>query len=82
MFKVVLRFQATTGHENIGNADGGGIFELHSDVECIVLLQKTSVNDVNDVLLVVGPVFLRKLAGYFLKLFRKIIPIRDTVPLC
>ncbi|MDE7262072.1 MAG: hypothetical protein K2N78_08465 [Oscillospiraceae bacterium] len=81
VFKILVRLQPATGHENISNTDGGSIFELHSDVDCIVLPQETSVNDVDDILLVVGPVFLRKLAGDFLKLFREIFPIRDTVPL-
>ncbi len=82
MFKILVRLQPTAGHENVSNTDSGGIFELHSDVECIIFFQKTSVNDVDDVLLMVGPVFLCKLAGDFFKLFREIIPIRDTVPLC
>lgn len=82
MFKVIFRLQATAGHEGVGNADGGSVSELCSDVELIILLQKTAVNDAENVLLVVCPILRRKLAGDFFKLLGKIVPVRDTIPLC
>ena len=45
------------------DADGGGVSELRSDVELIILLQKAAVNDAEDVLLVIVPIFRRKLGG-------------------
>ena len=72
MLKVVFRLQAAAGHEGVGDADGGGVSELRSDVELIILLQKAAVNDVEDVLPVIVPIFRRKLGGDFFKLFRKV----------
>ena len=72
MLKVVFRLQATAGHEGIGDADGGGVSELRPDVELIILLQKTAVNDTKDVLLVVVPVFACKLGGDLFKLFSQV----------
>ena len=61
MCKVAFRIQTAPRHEGIGNADGGGASELRSDVKRIILRQKTSVNDVEDVLLVFLPIVRRKL---------------------
>ena len=36
--KVAFQFQATTGHQGVGDADGSGGLELHLDVIIIVLL--------------------------------------------
>ena len=72
MFKVVFRLQAAAGHEGVCDADGGGVSELRSDVELIILLQKAAVNDAEDVLLVIVPIFRRKLGGDLLKLFREV----------
>ena len=72
MFKVVFRLQAAAGHEGVGDADGGGISELRSDVELIILLQKAAVNDAEDVLPVIVPIFRRKLGGDLLKLFHEV----------
>ncbi|NBI10615.1 hypothetical protein D1641_11415 [Colidextribacter sp. OB.20] len=72
MFKVVFRLQAAAGHEGICDADGGGVSELRSDVELIILLQKAAVNDAEDVLLVIVPIFRRKLGGDLLKLFHEV----------
>ena len=40
MLKVIIRLQSAAGHECVGNADGGGVSELHSDIEIIILLKK------------------------------------------
>ena len=72
MLKVAFRLQATAGHEGIGDADSGGVSELRPDVEFIILLQKGAVNDAEDVLLVIVPVFACKLGGNLFKLFRKV----------
>ena len=74
MFKVVFRLQAAAGHEGVCDADGGGVSELRSDVELIILLQKAAVNDAEDVLLVIVPIFRRKLGGDLLKLFHEVAP--------
>ena len=63
MLEVVFRFQATAGHEGIGDADRGGAAERHFDVQFIILLQEGAVNDVEEVVLVVGPIFARQLRG-------------------
>ena len=73
MFKVVFRLQAAAGHEGVCDADGGGVSELRSDVELIILLQKAAVNDAEDVLLVIVPIFRRKLGGDPLKLFHEVV---------
>lgn len=72
MLKVVFRLHPTAGHEGIGDADGGGVSELRPDVELIILLQKTAVNDTKDVLLVVVPIFACKLGGDLFKLFSQV----------
>ena len=59
MLKVVFRLQATAGHKGKGDTDGGGVSELLSDVKRIILLQKTSVNDVEQIVLMVIPVVRR-----------------------
>ena len=72
MLKVVFRLHAAAGHKSVGDADGGSVSELRPDVELIILLQKTAVNDVEDVLPVFVPVFRRKLSGDLFKLIRKV----------
>ena len=79
MLKVVLRLQAAAGHQGIGDADGGGTSESHFDVEVIILLQKTPVNDAEKVSLIIVPVVLRKPGGDVLQLFRKPIFTGDTI---
>ena len=72
MLKVVFRLHAAAGHKSVGDADGGGVSELRPDVELIILLQKTAVNDVEDVLPVIVPVFPRELGSDLFKLSRKV----------
>ena len=40
MLKVFVGFQSAAGHEGVGDADGSGVSELHSDIEIIILLKK------------------------------------------
>ena len=40
MLKVIARLQSAAGHEGVGDADGSGVSELHSDIEIIILLKK------------------------------------------
>ncbi len=70
--KIVFRLQAAAGHERVCDADSGGTSELRPDVELIILLQKTAVNDVEDVLPVIVPVFPRELGSDLFKLSRKV----------
>lgn len=71
MGKIVLRFQPTPGHEDVSHADGGGTSELRSDAELIILPQETAVNDVEDVLLMLVPIFRRKLGRDLFQLLRQ-----------
>ncbi|MCI6249038.1 hypothetical protein MR730_09095 [bacterium] len=64
MAEILLRLQPAAGHEGVGDANGGGGFELDFDVVLIVLLQKGTVNDRENVLPVFRPVFLRQLGGH------------------
>ncbi|WP_295757878.1 MULTISPECIES: hypothetical protein [Clostridia] len=77
MLEVGFRFQAAAGQQGIGDADGGGIAERRTDVKFIILLQEGAVNDVEDVILVVGPVFVRQLCGDLLQLLREAVCAGD-----
>ena len=59
MLEILLRIQPTSGHQGVGDADGGGRLELDFDVEIIVLLQERTVNDVAEVLLMLVPILTR-----------------------
>ncbi len=71
MVEIGFRLQATAGHQRIGDADRCGTSESHSDVEIIILLQKTIVNDVEDVTLVFHPILVGKLDRNLFKLVGK-----------
>jgi hypothetical protein len=71
MLKVFIGFQPTAGQNRVGDADGCGASELRSDVELIIFLQKAAVNDVEDVVLMVLPIFVRQLSGDLLQLIGK-----------
>ena len=62
MVKVAFRLQSTAGHQGVGDADGGGCLKLHSDVILIIFLQKGTVNDIEKVLLMLRPIFIRQRA--------------------
>ena len=74
VIKVLFRLQSAAGHQSISDADGGGCLKLYSDVELIVLLQKGTVNDIEKVLLMLRPIFIRQLTGHIGELLGEIIP--------
>ncbi|MDO5545867.1 MAG: hypothetical protein Q4F81_08600 [Eubacteriales bacterium] len=78
MVKILFRLQPTTGHQGIGDADSGGRAELHRYVKFIVLLQKGIVNDAENVLLVIVPIFICQLSGNTGQLLGK-IAVCDTI---
>ena len=52
MLEIGFRLQSAAGHQRINDTDGGGASEGYSDVEIIIFLQKGTVNDVENVALV------------------------------
>ena len=72
MLEILFRIQPTTGHQGVGDADGGGGLKLDFDVEIIVLLQERTVNDVAEVLLMLVPILTRQLSGHIGELLGKI----------
>ena len=81
MAEILLRLQPAAGHQGVGDADGGGGFELDFDVVLIVLLQKGTVNDRENIPSVVGPVFLRQLGGHIGQLLGQVAAAYIIVPL-
>ena len=73
MLEILLRIQPTSGHQGVGDADGGGRLELDFDVEIIVLLQERTVNDVAEVLLMLVPILTRQLSGHIGELLGEIV---------
>ncbi len=71
--EVAFRFQSTAGHQSISDTDGGCCLELYSDVKLIIFLQKGTVNDIEEVLLMLRPVFLSQFSGYLGELSGKVI---------
>ena len=71
--EVVFRLQSAAGHQSVSDADGGGCLKLHSDVKLIIFLQKGTVNDIEEVLLMLCPVFLGQFSGYFGELSGKVL---------
>ena len=73
MLEILLRIQPTTGHQGVGDADGGGGLKLDFDVEIIVLLQERTVNDITEVLLMLVPILTRQFSGHIGELLGKIV---------
>lgn len=71
--EVAFRLQSTAGHQSVSDADGGCCLELYSDVKLIIFLQKGTVNDIEEVLLMLRPVFLSQFSGYLGELSGKVI---------
>ena len=71
--EVAFRLQSAAGHQSVSDADGGGCLELHSDVKLIIFLQKGTVNDIEEVLLMLCPVFLSQFSGYLRELSGEVI---------
>ena len=81
MLEILLRIQPTSGHQGVGDADGGGRLELDFDVEIIVLLQERTVNDVAEVLLMLVPILTRQLSGHIGELLGEIVTGNTVVAL-
>ena len=73
MVEVAFRLQSAAGHQSVSDADGGCCLELYSDVKLIIFLQKGTVNDIEEVLLMLRPVFLGQFSGYLRELSGKVI---------
>ena len=73
MGKIAFRLQSAAGHQGVGNADGGGCLKLYFDVKLIIFLQKGTVNDIEEVLLMLRPVFACQFSGPCLQLLGKVI---------
>lgn len=71
--EVAFRLQSAAGHQSVSDADGGCCLKLHSDVKLIIFLQKGTVNDIEEVLLMLRPVFLSQFSGYLSELSGKVI---------
>ena len=71
--EVAFRLQSTAGHQSVSDTDGGCCLELYSDVKLIIFLQKGTVNDMEEVLLMLRPVFLSQFSGYLSELSGKVI---------
>ncbi|MCU6784826.1 hypothetical protein OCV46_12950 [Anthropogastromicrobium aceti] len=71
--EVAFRLQSAAGHQSVSDADGGCCLELHSDVILIIFFQKGTVNDIEEVLLMLRPVFLSQFSGYLGELSGKVI---------
>ena len=69
MLEKSLRLQAAAGHERVGDAHGGSVAECDPYVEIIIFFQETSVNDAENVPLMLVPVIRGKLDGDVFKLF-------------
>ena len=54
--EVAFRHQSTAGHQSVSDTYGGCCLELYSDVILIIFLQKGTVNDIEEVLLMLRPV--------------------------
>lgn len=73
VLEMLFRFQAAAGHQGIGDTDSGGTAKCRTGVKFIIPLQERTVNDAEDVLLMVGPVFTSQLCGDFFHLIREAI---------
>jgi hypothetical protein len=71
MLEVISRLHPAAGQQRIGGADNGGVPKSGSDVELIIVLQKGTVNDADNIAPVVVPVFIYKLRRHTLHLIGK-----------
>nr|WP_243424343.1 hypothetical protein [Gemmiger formicilis] len=81
MAEILLRLQPAAGHQGVGDADSGGGFELDFDVVLIVLLQKGTVNDIENVLPVIRPVFFCQTGGHIGQLLGQFFAAHTVVAL-
>ena len=68
MLEVISRLHPAAGQQRIGGADSGGVPKSGSDVELIIVLQKGTVNDADNIAPVIVPVFIYKLRRHMLHL--------------
>ena len=68
MGEVTLRLQPAAEQQGVGGADNGGVSERRAHVEVIILTEKRTVNDTEDVTLIFAPGFVHKLRGDLLQL--------------
>ena len=68
-----LRLQPAAGQQSVCGADQGGVAEGRAHVEIIIIIQEGSVNDTEDVVLIVVPILIHKLGGDAFKLLRKTV---------
>jgi hypothetical protein len=71
MLEVISRLHPAAGQQRIGGADNGGVPKSGSDVELIIVLQKGTVNDADNIVPIVVPVFIYKLRRHTLHLIGK-----------
>ena len=71
MLEVISRLHPAAGQQRIGGADNGGVPKSGSDVELIIVLQKGTVNDADNIAPIVVPVFIYKLRRHTLQLIGK-----------
>ena len=57
--EVAFRLQSAAGHQSVSDADGGCCLKLHSDVILIIFLQKGTVNDIEEGVLLVAVLFIQ-----------------------
>ena len=62
-FQIGFRLQPAPAHQHVGDADLCGISELHLGVELIIVVKIGIVNVVENIPLVICPVFFCKLGG-------------------
>ena len=80
MLEIAFRLQTAAGHHSVGDTYRGGTFESHLNVEIIIRLQKAPVNDAEKVLLIIPPVFRRKLFRNLFQLVGKAVFAGNSVP--
>lgn len=71
VLKVLLRFKIAARHERVSDAGSGRFSERGPNVKFIVLLKERSVNDTEDVALVLLPVIRSRFLGDVLNLMLK-----------
>jgi len=82
MLKVLLRIKSAARHECVGDAGSGGLSERRPNVKFIVLLKERSVNDTEDVTLVLLPVVRCRFLCDVLNLMRKPLFRRNAIARC
>ena len=82
VLKVLLRIKSAARHERVGDAGSGRFSERGPNVKFIVLLKERSVNDTEDVTLVLLPVIRSRLLRDVFDLMHKAVIGRNTEARC